>query len=193
MTGRSALVILTLTLSITPMRRWLTLFSKYSNRHFGKRLSDWNWLVRLRRMLGLWCFVYAFMHVWVYAAFDIGYDWSAAWTEVKGKPYILAGLLAFVMLLPLALTSTQSMVRMLGRNWRRLHRLSYAIALIALLHFWWLTKPGLWSPWPDTIAILLLLGYRATLYSGLLDAWDGFDGRESMVRDNTHIDRNING
>ncbi|RFO97652.1 sulfoxide reductase heme-binding subunit YedZ [Rhodoferax lacus] len=181
-TGRSALVLLTATLAITPLRRWLTNLSAYTHQRYGKRLSDWNWLVRLRRLLGLSCFAYALAHAWIFAAFDLGYDWSAALSEVQEKPYVLAGLLALLILAPLAATSTQSMVRRLGRHWRRLHRLSYAAAVLGLLHFWWLTKPGLISPWPDTAALTLLLGYRAALYSGLLERWDGFDGKESLVR-----------
>ena len=73
-TGRSALVLLTITLTITPLRRWLTRLSALTHRRYGKRLADWNWLVRMRRMLGLWCFVYALMHAWIYAQFDLAYD-----------------------------------------------------------------------------------------------------------------------
>jgi methionine sulfoxide reductase heme-binding subunit len=182
-TGRSALLLLlTLTLLVTPLRRWLTRLSALTQRRYGKRLSDWNWLIRLRRMLGLWCFAYALAHAWIYSAFDLGYDWPAAWSELQQKPYLLAGLAALALLLLLAATSTNAMMRRLGGHWRRLHRASYAVALLGLLHFWWLTKPGLATPWPDTLALALLLGYRAALYSGLLERWDGFDGKESMER-----------
>ena len=181
-TGRSALVLLTITLSVTPMRRWLTRLSAMTHRRYGKRLSDWNWLVRLRRMLGLWCFAYALAHAWTYCAFDLAYDWSAAWAELHEKPYLLAGLGALLILLTLAATSPQAMMRRLGRHWRRLHRTVYAVAVLGLLHFWWMTKPGLYTPWPDTLALALLLGYRAALYSGLLERWDGFDGKESLER-----------
>jgi methionine sulfoxide reductase heme-binding subunit len=181
-TGRSALVLLTLTLAVTPLRRWLTRLSTLTQRRYGKRLADWNWLIRLRRMLGLWCFAYALAHAWIYSAFDLAYDWSAAWSELQEKPYILAGLCALLLLVPLAATSTQAMMRRLGRHWRRLHRLSYAVAVLGLLHFWWMTKPGLRTPWPDTLVLTVLLGYRAALYSGLLERWDGFDGKESMER-----------
>ena len=180
--GRSALVLLTLTLCITPMRRWLTTLSAFTNRRYGKRLSDWNWLVRLRRPLGLWCCAYALLHAWVYAAFDLGYDAGAAWADVQEKPYVLAGLAALLLLLALAITSPTAMVRRLGRYWRRLHRLVYAVAILGLLHFWWMTKPGLLAPWPETLALGLLLGYRAALFGGLLQRWDGFDGKESQER-----------
>lgn len=182
-TGRSALVLLTASLLITPLRRWLTRLSSFTNRRYGKRLADWNWLIRLRRLLGLWCFAYALAHAWIYATFDLGYDWAAAWLEVQEKPYLLAGMAALALLVPLAATSTQGMIRRLGRQWRRLHRLVYAVAVLALLHFWWMMKPGLWTPWPDTLALAVLLGYRAALFSGLLEKWDGFDGKESQERE----------
>lgn len=181
-TGRSSLVLLTLTLAVTPLRRWLSRLSTLTHRRYGKRLADWNWLVRLRRMLGLWCFAYAWAHAWIYSAFDLGYDWDAAWGELQEKPYLLAGMTALLILLPLAATSTQAMIRRLGSHWRRLHRLSYAAAVLGLLHFWWMTKPGLRTPLPDTLVLTLLLGYRAALYSGVLERWDGFDGKESLER-----------
>jgi sulfoxide reductase heme-binding subunit YedZ len=180
--GRSALVLLAITLTVTPLRRWLTNASKALHGRYGKRLSDWNWLIRLRRQLGLWCFAYAAAHAWVYVHFDLGYDVAAAWVELNEKPYLLVGVLAFLMLVPLAVTSPPSMMRRLGRNWRRLHMLTYVIAVMALLHFWWMTKPGLWTPWPDTVLIALLLGYRAAMRAGWLERWDGFDGRESATR-----------
>ena len=181
-TGRSALVLLTLTLCITPLRLGLTQLSIFTNRRFGKRLSDWNWLIRLRRPLGLWSFAYAAGHAWIFAHFDLGYDWAAAYSEVVEKPYILVGLCALLLLLLLAATSPHAMVRRLGRWWRRTHRLVYVAAVLALLHFWWLVKPGLWTPWPETLALTALLAYRAALFGGLLERWDGFDGRESTHR-----------
>ena len=181
-TGRSSLVLLTLTLVVTPLRRLLTNASRFTNRRYGKRLSDWNWLIRLRRLLGLWCFTYALAHGWVYCAFDLGYDWSAAWLEIGEKPYLLAGLAGLLLLAVLAATSAPAMIRRLGRRWRPLHRLTYAVAVLGLLHFWWLSKPGLWAPWPDTLALALLLGYRLALFGGLLERWDGFDGKESQER-----------
>lgn len=181
-TGRSSLVMLTITLAVTPLRRLLTNASRFTNRRYGKRLSDWNWLVRLRRQLGLWCFSYAAAHAWIYCAFDLGYDWSAAQHEIGEKPYLLAGLAALLLLVLLAATSSQGMIRRLGRHWRQLHRLTYAVAVLGLLHFWWMTKPGLWLPWPDTCALAVLLGYRVALFSGVLERWDGFDGKESQER-----------
>jgi len=181
-TGRSALVLLAITLSVTPLRRWISNIYRWTHRVYGKRLSDWNWLIRLRRQLGLWCFAYACIHAWLYVHFDVGYDWASAWADVQEKPYIFAGLSALLMLVPLAITSTQSMIRRLGKHWIRLHMLIYLIAIAGLLHFWWMIKPGLWTPWPDTVVIGVLLGYRLLLRTGVLARWDGFDGKESFER-----------
>ena len=186
-TGRSALMLLAASLAITPLRRWCSDMSRFTHRRYGKRLADWNWLIRLRRMLGLWSFAYALVHVALYLHFDLGYDWAGAWDELQQKPYLLAGLCAFALLIPLAATSSQAMKRRLGRNWRRLHQLSYVVAVLGLLHFWWSMKPGLYTPWPETLALTALLGYRAALAIGLLQRWDGFDGTESAPRDASEV------
>lgn len=184
-TGRSALVLLTVTLAVTPLRKLLTSLSRMTARRYGKRLADWNWLVRLRRLLGLWCFTYALSHGWIYLEFDLGYDWASAWNEVREKPYVAVGALALLVLVPLAATSTQGMIRRLGRNWLRLHMLTYLVAVLGLLHFWWLVKPGTWGPLPDTLVLTVLLGYRVLLRTGLLERWEGFDGREVPERPST--------
>lgn len=180
--GRAALVMLSITLLVTPLRRWLSNLSKLTHRRYGKRLADWNWLIKLRRQLGLWCFFYALLHAGIYVNFDMALDWQQGLRDTREKPYIVAGLAGLLMLVPLALTSTQGMIRQLGRNWRRLHTLTYAVAIAGLLHFWWMMKPGLWTPWPDTLVLLILLGYRVLLRTGILARWDGFDGQESSER-----------
>lgn len=181
-TGRTALVLLTITLAITPLRKWLANASRWTLQRYGKRLADWNWLIRLRRQLGLWTFFYALSHGWIYLAFDLGYDWQFFWPELLEKPYLAAGAVALLILLPLAITSHQRMIRLLGRNWRRLHMLTYVVAVLALLHFWWMMKPGLHTPWPDTTVLAILLGYRLLVRSGWLQRWDGWDGSESHDR-----------
>ncbi len=180
--GRSALIVLTVTLAITPLRRWTTNLSKITHGRYGKRLADWNWMIRLRRQLGMWCFSYAVLHAWLYLAYDAAYDWGSLWTDFGEKPYLMAGAAGLTMLVPLAATSSNTMMRRLGRNWRRLHMLTYAVAVVGLLHFWWMMKPGLWTPWPETAALTILLGYRLLLRTGLFARWDGFDGSESSER-----------
>ena len=166
-TGRYALIFLTLSLVITPLRRSLSNLSKHLHATYGRRLSDWNWIVRLRRMLGLYSFFYALLHVAVYVGLDVAFDWSWALQDIREKPYMLVGLMSFVLLIPLAATSTDTMMRRLGRNWRRLHRLVYLIALLSLAHFWWSSKVGVYDPWPYTAIILFLLLYRMLVHYGL--------------------------
>lgn len=145
--GTWALVLLCVTLAITPLRQ----------------LTGWAWLVRLRRMAGLFCFFYALLHVLAYAGLDHWFDLEAIVADVFKRPYVTAGLAAFVMLLPLAATSTNAMVRRLGaRNWQRLHRLVYVVALAAILHYWWqkAAKNDVAEPTVYAMIIGGLLGLR---------------------------------
>ncbi len=120
-TGTWALVMLCATLSITPLRR----------------LTGWNALIRLRRMLGLFSFFYACLHLTTYVWLDQWFDWMAIVEDIAERPFITVGFTAFVLMVPLALTSTNAMMRRLGHRWQELHRLVYAIAVLAVLHFWW--------------------------------------------------------
>jgi len=120
-TGTWALVMLCLTLAVTPLRR----------------LSGWNALVRLRRMLGLYAFFYAVLHFTVFLWLEHWFDLAAMLLDVIERPFVTAGFLAFLLMTPLAATSTQAMIRRLGSRWQVLHRLVYLIAPLAVLHFWW--------------------------------------------------------
>lgn len=120
--GTWTLVLLVATLAITPLRR----------------LLHWPWLAAQRRMTGLFCFFYALLHVASYAGIDQRFDWPALAADVVRRPFITAGMVAFVLLLPLAATSSDAAIRRLGgRRWQRLHRLVYAVAVAAILHYWW--------------------------------------------------------
>ncbi|HEY7871553.1 MAG TPA: protein-methionine-sulfoxide reductase heme-binding subunit MsrQ [Rudaea sp.] len=122
--GDWALRLLLATLAITPLRR----------------LSGWHKAVRFRRMLGLFAFFYVSVHLTIYLVIDLGGFWSQLLGEIVKRPYITVGFAAWLLLIPLALTSTQGMMRRLGRNWQRLHRLVYPIALLGVLHYFWLVK-----------------------------------------------------
>jgi sulfoxide reductase heme-binding subunit YedZ len=141
-TGEWTLRFLLLTLAITPLRR----------------LSGWTVLQRFRRMLGLLAFFYAGLHFAVWAVLDQSLSWSAILDDVVKRPYITVGFAAFLMLIPLALTSTRGMMRRLGRNWQRLHRLVYPIAVLGVLHFIWLVKADWREPaiYAGILAVLLL-------------------------------------
>ena len=145
--GTWALALLCVTLAVTPLRQ----------------LTGWAWLLRLRRMSGLFCFFYALLHVATFVVLDHWFDLQAIVTDIIKRPYITAGFAAFVMLVPLAITSSNAMVRRLGaRNWQRLHKLVYLIALAAILHFWWhkAGKNDVGEPTIYAIVIGGLLGMR---------------------------------
>ena len=146
-TGDWALYFLCITLAVTPLRRF----------------TGWNWVIRLRRMLGLFCFFYALLHFTTFLWFDHFFDWSAMWKDVLKRPFITVGFIAFLMLVPLAATSTNGMVKRLGgKRWRWLHRLIYVIAPLAILHFWWMKagKNDFAEPILFGTIVAVLLGLR---------------------------------
>ena len=143
-TGDWSLRFLLLTLAVTPLRR----------------ITGWNWLQRYRRMLGLFAFFYACLHFATYLVFDHFFDLRSIAEDVLKRPYITVGFTAFVLLIPLAVTSTNAMMRRLGRNWQRLHRLVYPIAILGVLHFLWLVKADAREPLVYASILGLLLGYR---------------------------------
>lgn len=142
-TGSWALYFLCITLAVTPVRR----------------LTGWNWLIRLRRMLGLYAFFYALLHFTTFLWFDHFFDIGAMWRDVLKRPFITVGFLAFVLLLPLAATSTDAAIRRLGRRWQRLHRTIYLIAPLAVVHFWWMRagKNDVGEPLLFAVIVAILL------------------------------------
>lgn len=182
-TGRWAVILLILTLFITPGRRLLLHLFRYANFRWGKRLPDWNFLMHLRRMLGLTCFFYGCAHALVYLEFDLAWDWSALSDELHEKPYILAGVVNLCLLALLAITSTDGMVRLLKRNWRRIHRLIYLIALLSIAHWWWMSKPGDLRSLPYVMVLLALLAYRVAAWQGWSSSKNGDDGMVAAPRE----------
>ncbi len=143
-TGEWALRFLLIALTATPL----------------KRLFGWTWTIRIRRMLGLYAFFYASLHLFTYLLLDQFFDWGEIWLDILDRPFITVGMLAFVLLLPLAITSNKSMMRRLGRNWKRLHRLAYIIPALGVLHFWWLVKADVLEPLVYGVVLAVLLGSR---------------------------------
>jgi methionine sulfoxide reductase heme-binding subunit len=145
-TGTWTLVLLCCTLAVTPLRK----------------LTGFQQLAQIRRMLGLFTFFYASLHFTTYLWFDQWFDVTAITKDVIKRPFITAGFLAFVLLIPLAMTSTNRMMKRLGRRWTTLHKLIYLIAPIAVAHYWW-HKAGknlLAEPLIYAAVIAVLLGYR---------------------------------
>lgn len=130
-TGYWTLTLLLITLSATPLRM----------------LTNWFWPIRLRRMLGLFAFFYACLHFLTYLVLDQFFDWPAIVDDISKRPYITIGFTAFLLLIPLAITSTDTMARKIGgKNWRRLHALIYPISISGIIHFVWLVKKDLSRP-----------------------------------------------
>ena len=127
----------------------------------ARRLSGWNDIVRVRRMLGLFAFFYGSLHLVTYVWLDQFFDWAAIVKDVSKRPFITAGFAAYLLLVPLAVTSTAGMIRRLGgRRWRRLHRLAYASAAIGIVHYWWLVKLDTRPPRNYAILLAALLLVR---------------------------------
>jgi len=143
-TGLWAFRFLLITLSITPFRR----------------LSGWNPIIQLRRPLGLFAFFYASLHFLTYLIFDQVFDVASMLADVAKRPFITAGFLAFVAMVPLAVTSTKGWIRRLGRTWTRLHRLIYVSAIAASIHFIWKVKVVIGEPVYYGVAVGLLLLFR---------------------------------
>jgi sulfoxide reductase heme-binding subunit YedZ len=155
-TGDWALRLLLVTLAVTPLRR----------------LTGWRWLVRLRRMLGLYAFFYAALHFTTYLWLEQFFDWQAIVADLVKRPYITVGFAALVLMVPLAVTSTREWQRRLGPRWKQLHRLVYAIGVLGVLHYVWLVKADLLEPaiYAGVLAVLLAArlprgGRRARLVS----------------------------
>ncbi len=141
--GLGALVLLLITLGMTPMQR----------------LTGWAGWIAVRRQLGLWCFAYVVLHLSAYLVFILGLDWSQLGVELSKRPYIIIGSLGFLCLLALAVTSNRYSQRRLGVRWKKLHRLVYVILVLGLLHMLWIVRADLkeWVIYASIGALLLVL------------------------------------
>jgi sulfoxide reductase heme-binding subunit YedZ len=158
-TGFAALRILIISLAITPVRRL--------SRHLG-------WLVRFRRMLGLYAFFYACVHLLVYLKLYANLDWPTLVDDLSKRRYIIAGFSAWLLLLPLALTSTKWSIRKLGKRWQVLHRLVYVAAILGVIHYWWIVKTGVLDPLKITVLLTIILLARP--------AWSLIDAKRRQRR-----------
>jgi sulfoxide reductase heme-binding subunit YedZ len=148
-TGYNALLLLIISLAITPLR---TLFPSL------------NWLIKFRRLLGLFAFFYASLHLATYIALYMNFDLSVFKTDITKRRFIIIGFAAWLLLLPLAATSTTWAIRKLGgKRWNRLHKLVYLAAICGIIHYWWQVKPGVLSPMRLTIVLAVLLLARPVL------------------------------
>ncbi len=144
-TGVLTLVFLLITLSVTPLRK----------------IFGWNALIKYRRMLGLYAFFYGVLHLATYSIFDKSFSLSAIVSDTFQRPFIAVGMLAFTMMIPLAVTSTSAMIKRLGgKRWAKLHKLTYLIAIGGVLHFYLIVKSDIFYPAIFGLILAVLLGYR---------------------------------
>ncbi|MDP1658570.1 MAG: protein-methionine-sulfoxide reductase heme-binding subunit MsrQ [Methylotenera sp.] len=143
-TGYWALFILLATLSLTPVRL----------------LTRRTWQIQLRRMLGLFMFFYACLHVTAYIWLDFSFDWPEITKDIAKHPRILVGFAAFLLTIPLAITSNNAMIKRLRNHWKKLHQLVYIIAILAVVHFWWLVKKDIREPMFYAVILVILLSIR---------------------------------
>lgn len=155
-TGDWVLNFLLITLTVTPLRK----------------ISGWHWLLRFRRMLGLYAFFYVLLHFTTYIWLDRFFVFDEIGKDIAKRPYITVGFISFVLLIPLAVTSTNAMVRRLGaRRWQRLHKMVYGVAIGGVLHYLWLVKSDIVAPLTYGLLLALLLGFRIPSVSKWLDAF----------------------
>jgi methionine sulfoxide reductase heme-binding subunit len=146
-TGMTALVLLLVTLAISPLRL----------------LTGWNPLIRLRRPLGLFAFFYVLCHFSVWFVFDMVFNWRWMLEDVAERPYITVGFASFLLLIPLAVTSTRGWIRRLGKRWTKLHRLAYVATALAVVHYYWVVKADTRLPIVFAVCLAILLAARVPL------------------------------
>jgi len=147
--GRWTLRLLVVTLTITPLRS----------------ITGWNWLAKHRRTIGLFAFGYVTLHWIAYAFLDVQLDWGDLKKDLLKRPYIYLGMTALVLLIPLVVTSTKAMIRRLGRNWARLHRLIYVVAVLGVIHYSMAVKKDLTDPLTYGLILAVLYGWRLSRWS----------------------------
>lgn len=148
--GRAALILLLTTLSVTPLRR----------------VTGWNRIIQVRRLLGLFAFFYLTMHFLTYAILDQTLDWEFIIEDLTERRYIIVGFTAWVLLIPLAVTSTKGWIRRLGKRWQKLHRLVYVSTALGVLHFYWQVKADTYWPLVATTVLVALMLFRVRFRSG---------------------------
>ena len=143
-TGWWTLTLLMATLAISPIRR----------------ITGWNRIIQLRRPLGLFAFFYVCLHFLVYLVLDQFFAWSYIWEDIAERPFITVGFTAFLLLIPLAVTSTKGWIRRMGRNWQRLHAAIYVAAALGVIHFYWKVKADTREPLLFAFILVVLLAFR---------------------------------
>jgi sulfoxide reductase heme-binding subunit YedZ len=148
-TGMMTLIFLILTMAVTPLRK----------------VTGWNWLIQFRRMLGLYAFFYGCLHFLCFFSLDRGFSVSSTLTEMVKRKYLIVGSTALIAMIPLAVTSTNAMIKRLGgKRWRALHRLAYVAAVAGVIHYYMQVKADVRQPLVFATVLAVLLGYRWVEY-----------------------------
>ncbi|MGA2684730.1 MAG: protein-methionine-sulfoxide reductase heme-binding subunit MsrQ [Verrucomicrobiota bacterium] len=148
-TGMMTLIFLILTMAVTPLRK----------------VTGWNWLIQFRRMLGLYAFFYGCLHFLCFFSLDRGFSVSSTLTEMVKRKYLIVGSTALIVMIPLAITSTNGMIKRLGgKRWRALHRLAYVAAMAGVIHYYMQVKADVRQPLVFATVLAILLGYRLVVY-----------------------------
>jgi sulfoxide reductase heme-binding subunit YedZ len=148
-TGMMTLIFLVLTMAVTPLRK----------------ITGWNWLIQFRRMLGLYAFFYGCLHFLCFFSLDRGFSVSSTLTEMLKRKYLIVGSTALIVMIPLAITSTNAMIKRLGgKRWRALHRLAYVAAIAGVIHYYMQVKADVRQPLVFAAVLAVLLGYRLVVY-----------------------------
>jgi sulfoxide reductase heme-binding subunit YedZ len=148
-TGMMTLIFLVLTMAVMPLRK----------------ITGWNWLIQFRRMLGLYAFFYGCLHFLCFFSLDRGFSVSSTLTEMLKRKYLIVGSTALIVMIPLAITSTNAMIkRMGGKRWRALHRLAYVAAIAGVIHYYMQVKADVRQPLVFAAVLAVLLGYRLVVY-----------------------------
>ena len=148
-TGDWTIIFLMITLAITPLRR----------------ITSQHWLIRFRRMTGLYAFFYSVLHFTTWLWLDKFFDVQEMIKDVGKRPFITVGFLGFVLMIPLAITSTQWAIRKMGKDWASLHRLIYLSAIAGVVHYWWLVKADISKPLRYAVILSVLLGWRIAVWA----------------------------
>ncbi|HLX95247.1 MAG TPA: protein-methionine-sulfoxide reductase heme-binding subunit MsrQ [Verrucomicrobiae bacterium] len=148
-TGMMTLIFLVLTMAVTPLRK----------------ITGWNWLIQFRRMLGLYAFFYGCLHFLCFFSLDRGFSISSTLTEMVKRKYLIVGSTALIAMIPLAVTSTNAMIKRLGgKRWRALHRLAYVAVIAGVIHYYMQVKADVRQPLVFAVVLAVLLGYRLMEY-----------------------------
>lgn len=162
--GHSALFFLLLSLAISPLRFWLAFFLGKFNTPWGRRMADWNFLIRLRRPIGLTAFFYSCLHVFIYFYLELDFIWGEFTYEVMTRRFVGVGVIVFVVMAILAITSVDVARKKMGKWWLRLHKVNYTLCVLAILHYWMFAKVTNLTPFVYFSVLILLLLHRIILY-----------------------------